>query len=229
MNVYIEQPKPVFKIGDVVCTKNNSVGYISCIEYGSRYEYYYWTPIVVSFKDRNKPVPLEIGKETGLTYPYGVYYKRVGSYAASDSDCIKEKEITMENTTKYLDVTMPISLTELFYSICDKVITTETILDYIDGKKYEMIAKAEADNQPIFPNGTFIAYKWARDADVIKRLKGVGCNIIGITKNTDEPQLVGFIRNESSSFTGVVTVDTLNYKNEYVDYIRNNASVLITF
>ena len=89
-NTDTEQPKPVFKLGDVVNTNDNSVGYISRIGYTDKYCYYYWTPLVVSFKDRNNPCPLEVGKELGLTYPYETHYKRIGNYLMSDLNCVKE-------------------------------------------------------------------------------------------------------------------------------------------
>jgi len=84
-----EQPKPVFKLGDVVYNNNNSVGYISRLGYADKYCYYYWTPLFVSYKDRTYNY-LEVGKELGLIYPYETYYKRIGNYLMSDPNCIKE-------------------------------------------------------------------------------------------------------------------------------------------
>ena len=84
-----EQPKPVFKLGDVVYTKGESVGYISRIGYTDRYCYYYWTPIIVSSND--KTLKHFMGnEEIGLTYPYENHYKRIGNYLMSDPNCIKE-------------------------------------------------------------------------------------------------------------------------------------------
>lgn len=84
-----EQPKPVFKLGDVVYTKGESVGYISRIGYTDRYCYYYWTPIIVSSND--KTLKHFMGnEEIGLTYPYENHYKRIGNYLMSDLNCVKE-------------------------------------------------------------------------------------------------------------------------------------------
>lgn len=80
-----EQPKPVFKLGDVVYTKGESVGYISRIGYTDRYCYYYWTPIIVSSNDKTLN-----DEEIGLTYPYETHYKRIGNYLMSDLNCVKE-------------------------------------------------------------------------------------------------------------------------------------------
>lgn len=84
-----EQPKPVFKLGDVVCNNNNSVGYISRIGYANKYCYYCWTPIIVSYKDKTYGY-LEVDKELSLIYPYENYYKRIGNYLMSDPNCVKE-------------------------------------------------------------------------------------------------------------------------------------------
>ena len=80
-----EKPKPVFKLGDVVYTKGESVGYISRIGYTDRYCYYYWTPIIVSSNDKTLK-----DEEIGLTYPYETHYKRIGNYLMSDLNCVKE-------------------------------------------------------------------------------------------------------------------------------------------
>lgn len=88
-SVDIEKPKPVFKLGDVVHTKGESVGYISRIGYTDRYCYYYWTPIIVSSNDRTFK-HFMVDEETGLTYPYETHYKRVGNYLMSDLNCVKE-------------------------------------------------------------------------------------------------------------------------------------------
>lgn len=84
-NTDTEQPKPVFKLGDVVYTKGESVGYISRIGYTDRYCYYYWTPIIVSSNDKTLN-----NEEIGLTYPYENHYKRIGNYLMSDLNCVKE-------------------------------------------------------------------------------------------------------------------------------------------
>lgn len=84
-----EQPKPVFKLGDVVYNNNNSVGYISRIGYNDKYCYYCWTPIIVSYKDKTYNY-LEVDKELSLIYPYENYYKRIGNYLMSDLNCVKE-------------------------------------------------------------------------------------------------------------------------------------------
>lgn len=84
-----EKPKPVFKLGDVVYTKGESVGYISRIGYASKYCYYYWTPIIVSPNDRTFK-HFMVDEETGLTYPYETHYKRIGNYLMSDLNCVKE-------------------------------------------------------------------------------------------------------------------------------------------
>lgn len=84
-----EQPKPVFKLGDVVYTKGESVGYISRIGYTNRYCYYYWTPIIVSSNDKTLK-HFMVNEEIGLTYPYETHYKRIGNYLMSDLNCVKE-------------------------------------------------------------------------------------------------------------------------------------------
>lgn len=84
-----EQPKPVFKLGDVVYTKRESVGYISRIGYTDRYCYYYWTPIIVSSNDKTFK-HFMVDEERGLTYPYETHYKRIGNYLMSDLNCVKE-------------------------------------------------------------------------------------------------------------------------------------------
>ena len=84
-----EQPKPVFKLGDVVYTKGESVGYISRIGYTDRYCYYYWTPIIVSSNDKTLK-HFMVDEERGLTYPYETHYKRIGNYIMSDLNCVKE-------------------------------------------------------------------------------------------------------------------------------------------
>ena len=88
-NTDVEKPKPVFKLGDVVYTKGESVGYISRIGYTDRYCYYYWTPIIVSSKDKTLKHFI-VDEERGLTYPYETHYKRIGNYLMSDLNCVKE-------------------------------------------------------------------------------------------------------------------------------------------
>ena len=88
-NTDTEQPKPVFKLGDVVYTNGDSVGYISRIGYNDRYCYYYWTPIIISSTDKTLKSYIA-NKEIGLTYPYQNHYKRIGNYLMSDTNCIKE-------------------------------------------------------------------------------------------------------------------------------------------
>lgn len=82
-------PKHAFKLGDVVYNNNESVGYISRLGYTDKYCYYYWTPIIVSYKDKTYNY-LEVGKELGLIYPYENYYKRIGNYLLSDLNCMQE-------------------------------------------------------------------------------------------------------------------------------------------
>lgn len=84
-----EKPKPVFKLGDVVYTKGESVGYISRIGYTDRYCYYYWTPIIVSSNDKTLK-HFMVDEERGLTYPYETHYKRIGNYLMSDLNCVKK-------------------------------------------------------------------------------------------------------------------------------------------
>lgn len=88
-NTDVEKPKPVFKLGDVVYTKGESVGYISRIGYTNRYCYYYWTPIIVSSNDKTLK-HFMVDEERGLTYPYETHYKRIGNYLMSDLNCVKE-------------------------------------------------------------------------------------------------------------------------------------------
>jgi hypothetical protein len=85
----VEKPKPVFKLGDVVYTRGESVGYISRTGYTDRYCYYYWTPIIVSSNDKTLK-HFMANKEIGLTYPYETHYKRIGNYLMSDLHCVKE-------------------------------------------------------------------------------------------------------------------------------------------
>ena len=110
-------------------------------------------------------------------------------------------------------------LDEFFGDTCELTVSIEDLLDFIDGKKFETIEECGC----VFKDGEFVAYKWSRDADILKRLKNIGCNSVGATEldengnKTDGSELVGLINNED--FYGAVTIKMLENEEEYIDYV----------
>lgn len=110
-------------------------------------------------------------------------------------------------------------LDEFFGETCELTVSIEDLLDFIDGKKFETIEKCGC----AFRDGEFVAYKWSRDADILKRLRNIGCSSVGVTEldedgnKTDGSELVGLINN--GDFYGAVTMKLLENEEEYIDYI----------
>ena len=96
----------------------------------------------------------------------------------------------------------------------------EDLIDYADGRKFETIKEVGH----AFYDGTFVGWEYARDIDVLKRLRNIGCRSIGVSniakpanKITKNSELVGLINNEE--FYGAVTLKTLCAEKEYMDYV----------
>lgn len=105
----------------------------------------------------------------------------------------------------------------------------EDLIDYADGRKYEVIEEIGH----AFEGESFVGWEYARDIDVFKRLRNIGCRSVGVsntikptpTDENDEPdneltknsELVGLINNEE--FYGAVTLKTLKAEKEYMDYV----------
>lgn len=105
----------------------------------------------------------------------------------------------------------------------------EDLIEYAEGRKFETIKEVGH----AFEDGTFVGWEYARDIDVFKRLRSIGCRSIGVsntvkpapTDENDEPdneitkssELVGLINNDV--FYGAVTLKTLNAEKEYMDYV----------
>ena len=105
----------------------------------------------------------------------------------------------------------------------------EDLIDYADGRKFETIKEVGH----AFEDGTFVGWEYARDIDVFKRLRNIGCRSIGVsntikpvpTDKNDEPdneitrnsELVGLINNDE--FYGAVTLKTLHAEKEYMEYV----------
>ena len=96
----------------------------------------------------------------------------------------------------------------------------EDLIDYADGRKFETIKEVGH----AFEDGTFVGWEYARDIDVFKRLRNIGCRSIGVSniakpanKITKNSELVGLINNEE--FYGAVTLKTLCAEKEYMDYV----------
>ena len=96
----------------------------------------------------------------------------------------------------------------------------EDLIDYADGRKFETIKEVGH----AFEDGTFVGWEYARDIDVFKRLRNIGCRSIGVSniakpanKITKNSELVGLIN--SDEFYGAVTLKTLCAEKEYMDYV----------
>lgn len=105
----------------------------------------------------------------------------------------------------------------------------EDLIEYAEGRKFETIKEVGH----AFEDGTFVGWEYARDIDVFKRLRNIGCRSIGVSNTTkpiltdknDEPdneitrnsELVGLINNDE--FYGAVTLKTLYAEKEYMDYV----------
>ena len=70
----------------------------------------------------------------------------------------------------------------------------EDLIDYADGRKFETIKEVGH----AFEDGTFVGWEYARDIDVFKRLRNIGCRSIGVSNPTKPSlsELVGLINNE---------------------------------
>ena len=96
----------------------------------------------------------------------------------------------------------------------------EDLIEYAEGRKFETIKEVGH----AFEDGTFVGWEYARDVDVFKRLRNIGCRSIGVSniakpanKITKNSELVGLINNEE--FYGAVTLKTLCAEKEYMDYV----------
>ena len=91
----------------------------------------------------------------------------------------------------------------------------EDLIDYVEGRKFETIKEVGH----AFEDGIFVGWEYARDIDVFKRLRNIGCRSIGVSNPTKPSlsELVGLINNEE--FYGAVTLKTLCAEKEYMDYV----------
>ena len=91
----------------------------------------------------------------------------------------------------------------------------EDLIEYAEGRKFETIKEVGH----AFEHDTFVGWEYARDIDVFKRLRNIGCRSIGVSNPTKPSlsELVGLINNEE--FYGAVTLKTLNAEKEYMDYV----------
>ena len=100
----------------------------------------------------------------------------------------------------------------------------EDLIDYADGRKFEIIKEVGhafiiKEVGHAFYDETFVGWEYARDIDVLKRLRNIGCRSIGVSNPTKPAlsELVGLINNEE--FYGAVTLKTLCAEKEYMDYV----------
>ena len=96
----------------------------------------------------------------------------------------------------------------------------EDLIEYAEGRKFETIKEVGH----AFEDGTFVGWEYARDIDVFKRLRNIGCRSIGVSniakpanKITKNSELVGLIN--SDEFYGAVTRKTLCAEKEYMNYV----------
>lgn len=105
----------------------------------------------------------------------------------------------------------------------------EDLIEYAEGRKFEIVKEVGH----AFEDEAFVGWEYARDIDIFKRLRSIGCRSIGVsntvkpapTDENDEPdneitkssELVGLINNDV--FYGAVTLKTLNAEKEYMDYV----------
>ena len=105
----------------------------------------------------------------------------------------------------------------------------EDLIDYADGRKFEIIKEVGhafiiKEVGHAFYDETFVGWEYARDIDVLKRLRNIGCRSIGVSniakpanKITQNSELVGLIN--SDEFYGAVTLKTLCAEKEYMGYV----------
>ena len=94
-------------------------------------------------------------------------------------------------------------------------VVIEDLIDFAEGRKFETIKEVGH----AFEDGTFVGWEYARDIDVFKRLRNIGCRSIGVSNPTNPAlsELVGLINNEE--FYGAVTLKTLCAEKEYMVWI----------
>lgn len=110
---------------------------------------------------------------------------------------------------------------DLYLSAANEcTVDIEDLIDYADGRKFEIIKEAGH----VFEGETFVGWEYARDLDVLKRLRVIGCRSIGVSnaakpanKITKNSELVGLINNDE--FYGAVTLKTLYAEKEYMEYV----------
>ena len=114
---------------------------------------------------------------------------------------------------------------DLYFSTASEyTVDIEDLIDYADGRKFEIIKEVGhafiiKQVGHAFYDGTFVGWEYARDIDVLKRLRNIGCRSIGVSNPTKPAlsELVGLINNEE--FYGAVTLKTLCAEKEYMDYV----------
>src|SRR5574344_1499418 len=110
---------------------------------------------------------------------------------------------------------------DLYLSTANEyTVDIEDLIDYADGRKFETIKEVGH----AFYDGTFVGWEYARDIDVLKRLRNIGCRSIGVSniakpanKITKNSERVGLIN--SDEFYGAVTLKTFCAEKEYMDYV----------
>ena len=114
-------------------------------------------------------------------------------------------------------------------SASEYTVYIEDLIEYAEGRKFEIVKEVGH----AFEDAAFVGWEYARDIDIFKRLRSIGCRSIGVsntvkpapTDENDEPdneitkssELVGLINNDV--FYGAVTLKTLNAEKEYMDYV----------
>ena len=114
---------------------------------------------------------------------------------------------------------------DLYFSTASEyTVDIEDLIDYADGRKFEIIKEVGhafiiKEVGHAFYDETFVGWEYARDIDVLKRLRNIGCRSIGVSNPTKPAlsELVGLINNEE--FYGAVTLKTLCAEKEYMDYV----------
>ena len=84
---------------------------------------------------------------------------------------------------------------DLYLSTASKyTVYIEDLIEYAEGRKFETIKEVGH----AFEDGTFVGWEYARDIDVFKRLRNIGCRSIGVSNPTKPSlsELVGLINNE---------------------------------
>lgn len=133
---------------------------------------------------------------------------------------------TMNKSTLFKDGD---NLDLYLFTASEHTVAIEDLIEYAEGRKFEIIKEAGH----VFEGETFVGWEYARDLDVLKRLRVMGCRSIGVsntvkpvpTKENDEPdneitrnsELVGLIDNDE--FYGAVTLKTLHAEKEYMKYV----------